>query len=60
MDNSMTAEQQALFASIMSNAQPKPVAPVAPAVGASSPIGGDPNRMLSQAEIDALIASLTG
>lgn len=67
MDNmGLSPEQQALFASIMGNssqAQAKnPVipdpAPVAPAPAAPAGGGGDDGRVLSQAEIDALIASM--
>ena len=73
MDNlsGLSPEQQALFASIMGNSSqaqahspvipvpdPTPVAatpaPAAPAMGG----GGDDGRVLSQAEIDALIASM--
>ncbi len=70
----LSPEQQALFASIMGNssqakaqspvipAMPAaaPVAPAAPtpAAPAAAPAGGDSNRVLSQAEIDALIASM--
>lgn len=65
----LSAEQQALFASIMGNssqaqAMTPNVAPAAPApapAAASAPAaGGDPGRKLSQAEIDALIASMVG
>lgn len=62
--NGLNAEQQALLASIMgkspqagggANAVSAAVAaPAAPAVEVSS----DPGKMLSQAEIDALIASM--
>ena len=63
----LSAEQQALFASIMGNssqaqAMTPNVAPAAPApapVAAAPAAGGDPGRKLSQAEIDALIASMT-
>ncbi len=66
--NGLNAEQQALLASIMgkstqagggaafSAAQVTPAPASAPAASAASP---DPGRMLSQAEIDALIASMT-
>lgn len=67
--NGLDPEQQALLASIMgkspqagggaaftaSSVTPAPAA--APAPAASAP--ADPGRMLSQAEIDALIASMT-
>lgn len=68
----LSAEQQALFASIMGNssqAQAKTpniaaaaAASAAPAAAAPAapPAGGDSNRLLSQAEIDALIASMVG
>ncbi|SFB82129.1 hypothetical protein [Butyrivibrio sp. YAB3001] len=63
--NVLNAEQQALLASIMgSSPQPgsfsfttkvqSPVAAAAPA----APVASDPGKMLSQAEIDALIASM--
>ncbi len=64
----LSPEQQALFASIMGNSsQAKAVNPVipTPAAPAAAPApapagGGDSNRVLSQAEIDALIASMSG
>ncbi len=68
----LSPEQQALFASIMGNSsQAQAVNPtiptVAPAAAAPSPApapapadGGNSNRILSQAEIDALIASMSG
>ena len=70
--NGLDPEQQALLASIMgkspqagggaaftaSSVSPAPAASPAPATAASA--GGDPGRMLSQAEIDALIASMAG
>lgn len=66
----LSAEQQALFASIMGNSsQAKAlnptVAPAAPAPAAAAPApaippaGGNENRVLSQAEIDALFAAMT-
>ena len=69
----LSPEQQALFASIMGNssqakaqnpvipaAAPDPApAPAAPAPAAPAG-GGDSGRVLSQAEIDALIASMAG
>ena len=71
--NVLDPEQQALLASIMgkspqaggggafSAAQAAPAAAPAPAqAGAAAPAaGGDSGRLLSQAEIDALIASMT-
>ena len=71
MDNGLSPEQQALFASIMGNSsQAKALNPVVEAkepekadkenMKCAADTGGDPNRMLSQAEIDALIASMTG
>ncbi len=70
----LSPEQQALFASIMGNSSqakaqspvipvmPDPApAPAAPAAPAAAPAGGgDSSRVLSQAEIDALIASMAG
>ena len=69
----LSPEQQALFASIMGNssqaaaqnpviptmpaATPAPAAAPAPAPAAPAG-GGDDGRILSQAEIDALIASM--
>ena len=70
--DSLSPEQQALFASIMGNSsQAKAVNPVipaaantaapAPAPAPAAPAGGgDSGRVLSQAEIDALIASMSG
>ena len=74
MDNlsGLSPEQQALFASIMGNssqvAAHNPVIPAMPqaapapapaAAPAPAPAGGgDDGRVLSQAEIDALIASM--
>jgi hypothetical protein len=70
----LSAEQQALFASIMGNSSqaqamtpnvaaaapaPAAAAPAAP-TPAAAPAGGDSNRLLSQSEIDALIASMVG
>ena len=63
--NGLSAEQQALLASIMGKSPQQggggmaanpAAASAAPAAGA--PSGGDPGKMLSQAEIDALIASM--
>ena len=64
--NGLDPEQQALLASIMGNSPQAgggavfTAAQVSPAP-ASSPatVPSDPARMLSQAEIDALIASMT-
>lgn len=68
--NGLDAEQQALLASIMgkspqaggggafSAAQAAP-APAAAAAPAAAPNPADSGRLLSQAEIDALIASMT-
>ncbi len=65
----LNAEQQALLASIMGNSSqaqalrpniPTPAAPAAPAASVPfTPPAGDTNRVLSQAEIDALFASMT-
>lgn len=69
----LSPEQQALFASIMGNSSqaqahspviptPDPTPAVAPepvpAAAAPAGGGGDDGRVLSQAEIDALIASM--
>ena len=69
--NGLDPEQQALLASIMGKspqvgggaaftaAKVSPTPSPAPASApAAAPVGGDPGRMLSQAEIDALIASM--
>jgi len=58
----LNTEQQALFASIMGNSsQAQALNPVIPQETVSAPPpGSDPNRVLSQSEIDALIASLAG
>jgi hypothetical protein len=67
--NGLSQEQQALLASIMgkspqtgggaaftaSGVTPAPAPAPAPA---AAPAGGSPGRILSQAEIDALIASM--
>lgn len=73
MDNlsGLSPEQQALFASIMGNSSqaqahspviptpdPTPVAPDPAPAAAPVGGGGDDGRVLSQAEIDALIASM--
>ncbi|MBO6112090.1 MAG: hypothetical protein J6P45_03450 [Lachnospiraceae bacterium] len=63
--DALSPEQQALFASIMGNSSQaqavNPVIPAAPATPTAAPAGGgDSNRVLSQAEIDALIASMAG
>ena len=58
--DTLNAEQQALFASIMGNSsQNRTVLPIQEPAQPASP-AGDSNRLLSQAEIDALIASMTG
>lgn len=70
--DTLSAEQQALLASIMGNssqakalnptitpaATPAPAAAPTPAP-AIPPAGGNENRVLSQAEIDALFAAMT-
>ena len=65
--NGLSAEQQALLASIMGKSSQAgggggfSPSSVPAAAGASEPApsgGGDPGKMLSQAEIDALIASM--
>ena len=67
--NGLSPEQQALLASIMSKSSqagggggfnPASVAtPAAPAAApAPAPMDASPGKMLSQAEIDALIASM--
>lgn len=73
MDNlsGLSPEQQALFASIMGNSSqaqahspviptpdPTPVTPDPAPAAAPVGGGGDDGRVLSQAEIDALIASM--
>ena len=65
--DTLSPEQQALFASIMGNSsQAKAQSPViptqteTPSTPAATPPAADSNRLLSQAEIDALIASMTG
>ena len=64
--NGLSAEQQALLASIMGKSSqagggggfsPSQVQP-APGAAPAAPAAADPGRMLSQAEIDALIASM--
>lgn len=67
----LSAEQQALLASIMGNSSQAqamnptitPAASPAPAAAAPAPaippVGGNENRVLSQAEIDALFAAMT-
>ena len=66
--DTLSAEQQALFASIMGNSsQAKALNPsfaaATPAAAAPAaavpPAGGNENRVLSQAEIDALFAAMT-
>lgn len=67
--NGLDPEQQALLASIMGkspqagggaafNASQVNAAPSAAAPAAAAPSSADSGRMLSQAEIDALIASM--
>lgn len=70
--NGLDPEQQALLASIMgkspqagggaaftaSQAAPAPAGTPAPAAAPAASAPADPGRMLSQAEIDALIASM--
>lgn len=65
--NGLSAEQQALLASIMGKSSqagggggfsPSQVPGAGGAPAAAAPSGGDPGKMLSQAEIDALIASM--
>ena len=68
MDANLTPEQQALFASIMgNNSQMANLNPVIPTQEEVNPISiptpspasnADNGRVLSQAEIDALIASM--
>ena len=62
--DTLSPEQQALFASIMGNSsQAKAqslVIPVQTEPAQAAPPAADSNRLLSQAEIDALIASMTG
>ncbi|MCR5773532.1 MAG: hypothetical protein K6G42_00475 [Lachnospiraceae bacterium] len=70
----LDAEQQALLASIMGNSSqaqamnptftaaptPAPAAPAAAVTPApAAPAGGNENRVLSQAEIDALFAAMS-
>ena len=61
--NGLSAEQQALLASIMGKSSQaggggfNPSTP-ATAGGAAAPLPADNGKMLSQAEIDALIASM--
>lgn len=66
----LSPEQQALFASIMGNSpqagggaafsasQVAPASSPAAAPAAAAPAASDPGKMLSQAEIDALFASM--
>ena len=65
--NGLDPEQQALLASIMGKSPQvgggaaftaAKVSPSPAPAPAAAPVGGDPGRMLSQAEIDALIASM--
>ncbi|MBO5552158.1 MAG: hypothetical protein J5966_09390 [Lachnospiraceae bacterium] len=56
----LSKEQAALFASIMQNSsQASALNPAIPAP-VEEKKDDNPNRLLSQAEIDALIASMTG
>ena len=61
-NNGLSAEQQALLASIMGKSSQaggggfNPSTPAAP--GGAAPLPADNGKMLSQAEIDALIASM--
>ena len=67
--NGLDPEQQALLASIMGNSPQagggaaftaaQVISAPTPAPAAAAPAPADPGRMLSQAEIDALIASMT-
>ena len=66
--NGLSPEQQALLASIMGKSpqagggaafSAASVTPAPAAAPAPAPVPADPGRMLSQAEIDALIASMT-
>ena len=65
--NGLNAEQQALLASIMGKSpqagggggfSASQAAPASPPAGAAPAAPADPGKMLSQAEIDALIASM--
>ena len=65
--NGLDPEQQALLASILGKSPQvgggaaftaAKVSPSPAPAPAAAPVGGDPGRMLSQAEIDALIASM--
>ncbi|MDC7294673.1 MULTISPECIES: hypothetical protein [unclassified Butyrivibrio] len=65
--NGLSAEQQALLASIMGKSpqagggggfSAASAAGSAPAAPSAAPAAADPGKMLSQAEIDALIASM--
>lgn len=65
--NGLSAEQQALLASIMGKSPQAGggggfsvanAAGSAPAETSAAPAAADPGKMLSQAEIDALIASM--
>ena len=71
--DTLSAEQQALLASIMGNSSqakalnptitPAPASPAPAAAPTPAPAmpaaGGNENRVLSQAEIDALFAAMT-
>ena len=62
--NGLSPEQQALLASIMGKSSQAGggggfnPASVQPAAAPAAPAAADPGKMLSQAEIDALIASM--
>lgn len=62
--NGLSAEQQALLASIMGKSPQAgggggfSASQAQPAAGSASAAPADPGKMLSQAEIDALIASM--
>ena len=64
--DTLTPEQQALFASIMGNSSQEqaksPVIPVQETAAPAAPVPAAPaandNRVLSQAEIDALFAAM--
>ena len=65
--NGLSPEQQELLASIMGKSpqagggggfKPASVQTPAAAAQAAAPVPSDPGKMLSQAEIDALIASM--
>ncbi|MBQ6966872.1 MAG: hypothetical protein IJP84_03090 [Lachnospiraceae bacterium] len=58
MGNSSQAKAQSPVIPAMPAAAPVAPAAPTPAAPAAAPAGGDSNRVLSQAEIDALIASM--